>query len=364
MRTTERKRSGQSGPGNRAGAPPPSRSLPRPRNRSHSGRKSLCPGRTLPGAGLRPDRRALGCRAGPAVRWLPVSLPVAPGACPPDPLANCGLEMSRSCRLTAREAPTAPAPAPRAAAGPIPCNLLPAHTQAANARWCPSPGMLTALLSALSPLIPPGDLGAHEADPVRRSLSVLKDVLLLPTRASPSAWSCPGHQERPRPSSMPICNILLSHHLKDMPWSSSSLPLTPLHPQPSASWKPPAFSLLETSSPPTPQPSSPSTRPLLTQLTQAYKLSPSSTPPLLLSPSSLVSWQCHQMDRLFAPSTSLSSLSSTYNSVPRALAATLLMVFDDNWEKRRDHIGTLTTSQQRWICSCVLCCPSIGGDQL
>ena len=45
-----------------------------------------------------------------------------------------------------------------------------------------------------------------------RRLCVLFDVPLLPTRASPSPRSRPGHQERPRPSWCPVSSIPPSHH--------------------------------------------------------------------------------------------------------------------------------------------------------
>ena len=62
-----------------------------------------------------------------------------------------------------------------------------------------------------------------------RRLCVLFDVPLLPTRASPSPRSRPGHQERPRPSWCPVSSIPPSHHPQYAVLSSSSLALMPRH---------------------------------------------------------------------------------------------------------------------------------------
>ena len=62
-----------------------------------------------------------------------------------------------------------------------------------------------------------------------RRLCVLFDVPLLPTRASPSPRSRPGHQERPRPSWCPFSSLPPSHHPQHDVLSSGSLALVPVH---------------------------------------------------------------------------------------------------------------------------------------
>ena len=111
-----------------------------------------------------------------------------------------------------------------------------------------------------------------------RRLCVLFDVPLLPTRASPSPRSRPGHQERPRPSWGPFSSLPPSHHPQHDVLSSGSLALAPVHG---------CQNLLETPTSPTTRPSTLPARPLLDRLSQGWKLSPANTPLVLLAPSCL-----------------------------------------------------------------------------
>ena len=121
--------------------------------------------------------------------------------------------------------------------------ILSPTTEAPHARGrykCPvhSPPSHPRPVNAFLPWYTHCSLSPHSSDPsslptrLTRSswrLSVLFDVPLLPTRASPCPWSLPGHQQRPRPSWCPVSSLPPCHHPQHDVLSSSSLALLPVH---------------------------------------------------------------------------------------------------------------------------------------
>ena len=165
-------------------------------------------------AGSGPARRS-------PVRPAPVSWPGSVGSFILDPVSKSSFteELDRVC-----PGPVALCRSPHSA-GPVqvPCISPPAHPRPVN---------------AFLPWYTHRSLSPHYSDPssvptrLTRSswrLSVLFDVPLLPTRASPCPWSRPGHQERPRPSWCPVSSLPPSHHPQHDVLSSSSLALVPMH---------------------------------------------------------------------------------------------------------------------------------------
>ena len=165
-------------------------------------------------AGSGPARRS-------PVRPAPVSWPGSVGSFILDPVSKSSFteELDRVC-----PGPVALCRSPHSA-GPVqvPCISPPAHPRPVN---------------AFLPWYTHRSLSPHYSDPssvptrLTRSswrLSVLFDVPLLPTRASPCPWSRPGHQERPRPSWCPFSSLPPSHHPQHDVLSSSSLALVPVH---------------------------------------------------------------------------------------------------------------------------------------
>ena len=141
--------------------------------------------------------------SGPArrnpVSSAPVSWPRSIGSFLLDPVSKSSFteEPDRVC-----PGPVAHYRSPQSA-GPVkvPCISPPAHPRPVN---------------AFLPWYTHCSLSPHSSDPsslptrLTRSswrLSVLFDVHLLPTRASPCPWSRPGRQERPRPSCSPVSSL-------------------------------------------------------------------------------------------------------------------------------------------------------------
>ena len=151
----------------------------------------------------------------------PVSWPRSVGSFLLDPVSKSSFTEQPD---RVRPGPVAHCRSPQSA-GPVkvPCISPPAHPRPVN---------------AFLPWYTHCSLSPHSSNPsslptrLTRSswrLSVLFDVPLLLTGASPCPWSRPGHQERPPPSWCPVSSLPASHHPQHDVLPSSSLALVPVH---------------------------------------------------------------------------------------------------------------------------------------